>query len=75
MDIIAEIAFRIIGFMTEIIYSILSFFGFRIAVLGSSFFLLHMFSYHPLFIIIFIVVVIVLYAPVIYKLVRKRKSN
>ncbi|MCK9781662.1 hypothetical protein, partial [Proteus columbae] len=66
MDIIAEIAFRIIALMIDIIYTTLRFFGFRIAVLGSGFFLLHMLSYHPIFIIIFIVVVIALYAPVIY---------
>ncbi|MET4880556.1 hypothetical protein L9G73_05150, partial [Morganella morganii] len=52
MDIITEIIFRIIAFMAELVYTALRFLGFRIAVLGTGFFLLHMFSYHPIFLAI-----------------------
>ncbi|WP_274370319.1 hypothetical protein [Morganella morganii] len=75
MDIITEIIFRIIAFMAELVYTALRFLGFRIAILGTGFFLLHMFSYQPIFIAMFVAVVCVLYAPFMYKLVKKSNGN
>lgn len=74
MDIIVEIAGRLIMMILDFVFSILSIFGIKIAILGTSFVLLHLLNYRPLLVIAFIILALCLYGPAVYRKLNKNKN-
>lgn len=71
MDIIVEIVGRLIMMILDFVFSILSIFGIKVAILGTSFVLLHLLDYRPLLAVIFIILALGLYGPTVYKILKK----
>ncbi|WP_413494986.1 hypothetical protein [Morganella psychrotolerans] len=75
MDIIVEIAGRLIMMILDFVFSILSIFGVKIAIPGTSFVLLHLLNYRPLLVVAFIILALGLYGPAIYRRLNKNKNK
>ncbi|HCM61988.1 MAG TPA: hypothetical protein DIT05_05500 [Morganella sp. (in: Bacteria)] len=71
MDIIVEITVRLIMMILDFVFSILSIFGVKVAILGTSFVLLHLLDYRPLLVVAFIILTLGLYGPAVYKILKK----
>lgn len=71
MDIIVEIIGRLILVILDFVFSILSIFGIKVVIPGTSFVLLHLPDYRSLLVVVFIILALGLCGPAVYKILKK----